>query len=108
MRRMPKLSLPQGMTEEVAAIIEVLGNHVRTEILRRLAQQPMTAVDLAAELDVAHSSVWRHLVLLEERGLVTADADPGRRRGNKHVVWATVPDRVREMGTQWIAYASGD
>jgi ArsR family transcriptional regulator len=107
MRRMPKLSLPQGMTEEVAAIIEVLGNHVRTEMLRRLAQQPMTAVDLAAELDVAHSSVWRHLVLLEERGLVIADADPGRRRGNKHVVWATVPDRVREMGTQWIEYASG-
>jgi ArsR family transcriptional regulator len=108
MRRMPRLSLPQGMTEEVAAIIEVLGNHARTEILRRLARQPMTAVDLAADLDVAHSSVWRHLVLLEEQGLVAADAEPGRRRGNKNVVWSTVPQRVREMGTRWIEYASGD
>jgi predicted transcriptional regulator len=96
------------MTEEVAAMIEVLGSHVRTEVIRRLAQQPMTAVDLAVELGVAHSSVWRHLVLLEERGLVTADADPGRRRGNKHLVWATVPERVAEMGRQWIEYASGD
>ena len=108
MRRMPRLSLPQGMTEEVAEIIEVLGNHARTEILRRLAQRPMTAVDLAAGLDVSHTSVWRHLVLLEEHGLVTADVEPGRRRGNKNVVWGTVPERVREMGTRWSEYASGD
>jgi len=108
MPRMPRLSLPEGMNEGVAASIEVLGNHARTEILHRLAQQPMSAVDLAAELEFAHSSVWRHLVLLEERGLVDADVEPGRRRGNKHVKWRTVPERVRELGTLWIDYSSGD
>lgn len=107
MRPMPRLSLPAGMPEEVARIIEVLGNHARTEILRRLAHQPMTAVDLAAELDVAHSSVWRHLVQLEEHGLVKAEGDPGKRRGNKSLVWETVPERVTELGRRWIDYANG-
>lgn len=108
MRPMPRLSLPPGMTEELASIIDVLGNHARTEILCRLAQQPMTTVELAYELGVSHSSVWRHLVLLEDHGLVLADVESGRRRGNKHVQWETVPERVRELGTRWIRYASGD
>jgi predicted transcriptional regulator len=95
------------MPGEVLAIIDVLGNHLRSEILRRLARCPMTAVDLAAELDVAHSSVHRNLVQLERHGLVQADAEPGRRRGNKQLVWSTDPAMVAQLGRRWIDYASG-
>lgn len=95
------------MPREVLAIIDVIGNHARTEILRRLAHSPRSAVDLAAELEVAHSSVHRHLLKLEEQGLVEADVDPGQRRGRKTVIWRTVPERVAELGQLWIGYASG-
>lgn len=100
--------MPAGMSQEVLAIIDVIGNHVRTEILRRLARSPMTAVDLAADIDIAHSSVHRHLVHLEERGLVSADAEPGHRRGNKGLLWATVPEKVTAMDEAWIKYALGE
>ena len=96
------------MPEEVLAIIDVIGHHVRTEILRRLAHSPMTVVDLATEMDVAHSSVHRHLVKLEEHGLVAADTEPGQRAGRgRTVLWRTAPERVLEVGQLWISYATG-
>ncbi len=106
MRAMPRLSMPADMPLEVQAIIDVIGNSARTEILRILTRQPMSAVDLAAVLEVHHASVHRHLTKLESYGLVAATAAAGQRRGNKHVVWSTVPERVSALGAQWVAYAT--
>jgi len=104
---MPRLTTPAEMPQEVLAIIDVIGNHVRTEILRRLCTAPATAVDLASEMGVAHSSVHRNLLRLEEYGLVVADVEPGRRVGNKVVRWAAVPEKVEGLGRRWIEYATG-
>lgn len=89
-------------------MLEVIGNQVRTEILRQLSGRHLTAVDLAAELNVAHSSVHRHLIRLEEHGLVLADVEPGQRSGRgRTVLWTTSADRVRELGESWVSYATG-
>lgn len=98
--------MPGEMPEEVLSAIDVIGNNVRTEILRRLAQDAATARDLAEQIGVHHGSVHRHLVVLEEHGLVTTDVDPGKRRGQK-VVWRTDRDKVAELGEIWARYASG-
>lgn len=97
--------MPGDMPEEVLAVIDIIGNNVRTEIVRRLAQHALTAGDLAEQIDVHHGSVHRHLVLLEQHGLITTDVDAGRRRGQT-VLWRTDVVKVAELGRVWVAYAS--
>lgn len=102
---MPRLSMPGDMPEEVLVAIDVIGNNVRTEILRRLARRPVTGHDLAREIGVHPASVHRHLVLLEAHGLVAADVARGKRRG-QIVTWRTESDRVADVGRTWIGYAT--
>jgi len=99
--------MPENMPEGVRVAIDVIGNNVRTEILRSLARRPMTTLELAEQLQVHHASIHRHLVLLEEHDLVTADTGRGKRRGQT-VTWQTNVDKVAESGRLWIGYASGD
>lgn len=106
MRAMPRLSVPMDMPQEVQVIIDVIGNLIRTEMLHILTRRPMSAPDLAEVLEVHHTSVYRHLLKMESYGLVVATAAPGERWGRKHVVWRTVPERITELGTHWIAYAT--
>lgn len=105
MRRVPKLSSPREMPEEIAAVVAVIGNQARTAILHRLSIQPMTALDLAADLEVAHSSVHRNLYALERLGLVASNTPAGDRVG-KTVVWSAVPEKIRALSEQWSSYAS--
>jgi DNA-binding transcriptional ArsR family regulator len=106
MRRVPRLSMPEDMPKGVRVAIDVIGNNVRTEILRLLSERPMTTLELAEQLRVHHASVHRHLVVLEEHELVTADVGRGRRRGQT-VTWQTNGEKVAEIGQLWIDYASG-
>lgn len=99
--------MPEDLPEGVRVAIDVIGNNVRTEILRVLARQPMTTIELAERIQIHHASVHRHLVPLEEHGLVTADVGRGRRRGQT-VTWRTNTEKVAEVGKVWIDYASGD
>lgn len=56
-----------------------LGDPVRRELVRRLAQGPARVVDLAAEHDISRPAISRHLRVLGVAGLVEAD-DVGRER----------------------------
>lgn len=98
--------MPGDMPDDVLAAIDVIGNNVRTEILRRLAQSQLTAHDLAERIGVHVGSVHRHLVVLEQHNLVTTDVDPGRRRGQT-VLWRTDRAEVAEWAELWARYASG-
>ena len=95
------------MPEGVRSVIDVIGNNVRTEILRRLSRQPLTAIELAEQVGVHHASVHRHLTHLEQHDLVIADVGPGHRRGQT-VTWRTNSKRVGEFGRIWVDYATGD
>lgn len=98
--------MPGDMPEEVLAVIDVIGNNVRTEILRQLAKEPLTARDLADQIGVHVGSVHRHLVLLEQHGLIAASVEAGKRQGQT-VLWRTDPEKVAESAEVWARYASG-
>jgi len=56
-----------------------LADPVRRELLQRLALGPARVVDLAAEQPISRPAVSKHLRLLTEAGLATAE-DRGRER----------------------------
>lgn len=95
------------MPEEVRSVVDVIGSSVRTEILRRLSNQPLTALELADQVGAHFASIHRHLTLLEDLGLVSTDVGRGRRRGQT-VTWRTNKAKVHEFGSTWINYASGE
>lgn len=102
----PRLSMPGDMPERVLITIDVIGNNVSTEILRRLARKALTAREIADQIGVHVGSVHRHLVVLEQHELVTTDVDPGKRRGQT-VIWRTDTAKVAQCGEVWVRYASG-
>lgn len=104
-KHVPRLTRPTGMPEEIALVVEVMSNAVRTEILRVLAQKPLTAVEISQLTGVVHSSIHRHLVLLEDAGLVHTDHEPHRRRG-REIRWTVDAQRIESMAAEWAAYAS--
>ena len=89
-------------------MLDAIGNSARTEILRHLSAAPLSALDLAEAIGVDHSRVLRHLAVLENIGLVSADHPRGSRRGvGRLVKWRTNKDRVKELANAWRSYASG-
>ena len=56
-----------------------LADPVRRDLLERLARGPERVVDLAADHAISRPAISRHLRVLGEAGLVTAD-DHGRER----------------------------
>ena len=71
-----------------------IADPLRRDLLRRLAAGPARVVDLAAAYEVSRPAVSRHLRLLTEAGLTTAE-DRGRER---HYRLAPAPlDDVRDF-----------
>ena len=67
---------PEAVAEEVFA---ALADPSRRSILAVLASRgPATATDLAASLPITRQAIAKHLALLAQAGLVTAE--PGERR----------------------------
>lgn len=63
------------------AVFSALSDPTRREVIRRLSEEgPTTLGELAAELPVTRQAVSKHLVVLEEAGLVQASGDTRRRR----------------------------
>jgi DNA-binding transcriptional ArsR family regulator len=63
------------------AVFSALSDPTRREVMRRLSEDgPTTLGELAAELPVTRQAVSKHLVVLEEAGLVQASGDTRRRK----------------------------
>jgi len=107
-RGVPRLTTPPGMPEDIAAVVTLISNPIRTEILHHLSSRPMTAMELSEAINLVHSSIHRHLVVLEQHGLVDADLPPGQRRGVPALYWHISTTRVRETADTWARYATGD
>ena len=60
-------------------VFGALADPVRRDLLGRLALGPVRVVDLAADQAISRPAISRHLRVLGEAGLVTAD-DRGRER----------------------------
>lgn len=84
-----------------------MGSQVRTEMLHQLSRRAMTALDLAHAVGTSHVSVHRHLVVLEDQGLVEASLPRGQRVGGVQVTWVARVDAVRRTAEAWADYASG-
>jgi DNA-binding transcriptional ArsR family regulator len=67
-----------------------LADPVRRELLRRLTQGPARVVDLAAEHPISRPAISKHLRLLVEAGLASAD-DRGRERHYRAVPAGLAP-----------------
>jgi DNA-binding transcriptional ArsR family regulator len=57
---------------------DALGNPLRRDIVRRLANKPMSVATLAAAFTVSRPAISRHLAVLEEAGLVAHRAEGTR------------------------------
>jgi DNA-binding transcriptional ArsR family regulator len=109
MRAMVRFPTPSRMPREVGAIIDAIGNRLRTEILSLIADTTMTATDLAEATGGDVTTIRRHLAVLEGLGLVDADRlpdDRGPGRG-RFVLWKTNHKRAEEVGRIWINYVTG-
>ena len=70
-----------------------LADPVRRDLLRRLARGSVLVVDLAAEHPISRPAVSKHLRLLTEAGLASAD-DHGRERHYRVVPEGLAPVRA--------------
>ncbi|HET9420183.1 MAG TPA: metalloregulator ArsR/SmtB family transcription factor [Nocardioides sp.] len=70
-----------------------LADPVRRDLLRRLARGPARVVDLAAEQPISRPAVSKHLRLLSDAGLVTAD-EQGRERHYRAATAGLAPVRA--------------
>jgi DNA-binding transcriptional ArsR family regulator len=75
----PPTSMPRDIEAIAEHVFAALADPTRRAILAALASGgPATATDLAARLPITRQAVAKHLALLAEAGLVTAE--PGERR----------------------------
>lgn len=73
-----------------------LADPVRRDLVARLARGPARVVDLSAAHDISRPAISRHLRLLAEAGLVTAE-DRGRER-HYRIEWSGL-----SVLTSWLA-----
>lgn len=60
------------------AIFDALGNPVRREILRQLADVPLSVAALARSFDISRPAISRHLSVLEQAHLVRHSSEGTR------------------------------
>jgi ArsR family transcriptional regulator len=62
--------------EELDAILSMINNPVRRDIIKRLSQEPSYPLQLSKELGVGQQLIAKHLDALEEAGIVTSSLEP--------------------------------
>ena len=76
---MPHITQPDDdkWSPEIEAAVATFGNRARNEILRYLAHHsPATRGDIVAAVSSEAPSVAKHLIVLEETGVIKVDVDP--------------------------------
>lgn len=81
-------------TAALPAMCAALGDPTRWDILSKLGESPLSASALARELPVTRQAIGRHLEVLAEVGLVTAE-----RRG-REVVYVAVGGRLNALARE--------
>ena len=92
----PNTSMPPPDNEAIAEqVFTALADPSRRAILAALASGgPATATDLAGQLPITRQAIAKHLALLAEAGLVTAE--PGERRRVRYRL-RSAPMRVAQQ-----------
>ncbi len=106
---MPRLTHPDGQSDEVSAVFEAIGNRARAAICHALAEQPgQTRRELAQRIGAHVSTVAAHLDLLRKEGLVTAEPDRLSSSGPLTARWALDDDVTRRTARTLYEYVTGD
>lgn len=104
---MPILINPD-LPPEVEIAVGMIGSRAQADMIRHLSRMgPSTAGELAEATGISRPSLNRHLVALEEAGVVTASPPAGDRAG-KTVRYTAQIDRVRELAEKYLRYVSGE
>ncbi|MBG0741319.1 helix-turn-helix transcriptional regulator [Paeniglutamicibacter antarcticus] len=96
---MPRSTQPAATewSDEVELAVATFGNRTRNEIIRHLLEHgPEPRGEIVANVEASEASVAKHLVLLEDAGIVSADVEPGRRHG-RAPRYSVNPDRIRVL-----------
>ncbi len=62
--------------EELDAILSMINNQVRRDIIKRLSQEPSYPLQLSKELGVGQQLIAKHLDALEDAGIVASSLEP--------------------------------
>lgn len=76
---------------ETVTTLRALGDPVRVRILAELAARPAGVTDLAERLPITRQGTAKHLHILRDAGLVSADPAAGR-----HVTYRAEPRMVED------------
>jgi DNA-binding transcriptional ArsR family regulator len=84
------------------AVFSALSDPTRREVIRRLSEDgPTTLSELSAALPVTRQAVSKHLVVLEEAGLVQATDDRRRRYRLTPRPLTDAMDWMVDVGAGW-------
>ncbi len=67
--------------EEIDDILEAIENHMRREILKRLAEGRQYALQIARELRTSQQAVIKHLSVLQEKNIIKFAGEERSERG---------------------------
>jgi DNA-binding transcriptional ArsR family regulator len=96
-------SMPPDTETVAEQVFTALADPSRRAILAALATRgPATATDLAAQLPITRQAIAKHLALLAEAGLVTAE--PGERRRVRYRLHSA----PMQVGQQFLAALARD
>jgi ArsR family transcriptional regulator len=69
--------------EELDAILSMINNPVRRDIIKRLSQEPSYPLQLSKELGVGQQLIAKHLDTLEDAGIVASSLEPSPNGPNR-------------------------
>lgn len=88
--------------KDPGAVFFALSDPTRRQVIRRLSEEgPTTLAELSADLPISRQAVTKHLVLLEEAGLV---ASSGARRRSYRLTpgpFAEAMGWMADVGAEW-------
>lgn len=103
---MPKIRHPTGpaWTADVEAATVMIGNRGHIEVIRYLNRHgPVRRGDIVEAVSASEASVAKHLVALEDYGVIIVDTVRGRRHG-RAPRYSVDLDRVKELHGRLMDY----